>query len=471
MATTIRGLRGGGVNKLRLSDTAITGNSSGVDYSYDPTTEKITLSGTNTNASSHVLRFFTTSTSGFSIPSFTVGETYTLSVMLPSTMYCQFVYKDANNTSRSLGYILGTNSFAHVAFTVPSNYATFESFQVYITGSATTLNTTVYFELSEGSTAPTAWTPYSNICPISGWTEATVTRTGENIAPSDKWQVGTLTNSGQTTTVPYAQRTLFLPCEPNTSYILKISEEKNIRLFGYETNQSNPQATTFGTAVLGKEASIITGANDVFIRACVWDTDTSVTLNFSDFSPVVLAKDVQVYTIPIGQTVYGGTLDVTSGKLTVDRAMQDLGALSYTYTDGSAQFRSTTALDNVLSPVDSNADVHAISSLYRVGKYADLASNDFYLTIVFQGSFAAGQVWLKNSNYSDPNVFKTAMSGVQLCYELATPIEVDLTPTEITTLLGTNNIFADCGDTTVNYYADTTLFVNKKIAAAVAALS
>ena len=310
-----------------------------------------------------------------------------------------------------------------------------------------------------------------NVRPISGWTEAKVTRTGENIAPSDKWQVGTLTNSGQTTTVPYAQRTLFLPCEPNTSYILKISEEKNIRLFGYETNQSNPQATTFGTAVLGKEASIITGANDVFIRACVWDTDTSVTLNFSDFSPVVLAKDVQVYTIPIGQTVYGGTLDVTSGKLTVDRAMQDLGALSYTYTDGSAQFRSTTALDNVLSPVDSNADVHAISSLYRVGKYADLASNDFYLTIVFQGSFAAGQVWLKNSNYSDPNVFKTAMSGVQLCYELATPIEVDLTPTEITTLLGTNNIFADCGDTTVNYYADTTLFVNKKIAAAVAALS
>jgi hypothetical protein len=41
----------------------------------------------------------------------------------------------------------------------------------------------------------------------------------------------------------------------------------------------------------------------------------------------------------------------------------------------------------------------------------------------------------------------------------------------IETLLGTNNIFADCGDTTVDYYADPTLFVNKKIAAAVAAMS
>ena len=61
---------------------------------------------------------------------------------------------------------------------------------------------------------------------------------------------------------------------------------------------------------------------------------------------------------------------------------------------------------------------------------------------------------------------------VQLVYELATPIEVDLTPnTEISTLYGTNNIFADCGDTTVSYYADPTLYINKKIAAAVAALS
>ena len=35
------------------------------------------------------------------------------------------------------------------------------------------------------------------------------------------------------------------------------------------------------------------------------------------------------YTIPLGQTVYGGTLDVTTGKLTVDRAMVDLGAKNW----------------------------------------------------------------------------------------------------------------------------------------------
>ena len=83
----------------------------------------------------------------------------------------------------------------------------------------------------------------------------------------------------------------------------------------------------------------------------------------------------------------------------------------------------------------------------------------------------SNDMYIRDLAYSDTTSFRAAMNGVQICYYLATPIEVQLTPTEITTLLGTNNIFADCGDTTVDYYADTTLFVNKKIAAAVAALS
>ena len=307
-----------------------------------------------------------------------------------------------------------------------------------------------------------------NVRPISGWAECKVTRTGENIAPSDKWQVGTLTNSGQTATVPYAQRTLFLPCEPNTSYILKISEEKNIRLFGYETNQSNPQATTFGTAVLGKEASIITGENDAFIRACVWDTDTSVTLNFSDFSPVVLAKDVQVYTIPIGQTVYGGTLDVTSGKLTVDRVM-------FTPTELKAGVYSAANLYYPWIDVPQTAIAYSdglCNKLRCVTSYSDFAAN---ISFVVRDSFIAMN--LNGTGYStrDDAIAAGATfiqsEDVQFCYELAATIEVDLDPVTIETLLGTNNIFADCGDTTVDYYADTTLFVNKKIAAAVAALS
>ena len=44
------------------------------------------------------------------------------------------------------------------------------------------------------------------------------------------------------------------------------------------------------------------------------------------------------------------------------------------------------------------------------------------------------------------NDFKTAMSGVQLLYELATPLTDQLTPQQIATLRpGINNVWCDTG--------------------------
>ena len=45
--------------------------------------------------------------------------------------------------------------------------------------------------------------------------------------------------------------------------------------------------------------------------------------------------------------------------------------------------------------------------------------------------------------------FKTAMSGVQLVYELATPLVYDLTPQTVQTLAGTNNIWSSTGNSTI----------------------
>lgn len=61
------------------------------------------------------------------------------------------------------------------------------------------------------------------------------------------------------------------------------------------------------------------------------------------------------------------------------------------------------------------------------------------------------------------------MSGVHLVYELATPITYDLTSLEVLELLkGTNNIWADTGDTSVTYRADTKLYIDNKITQAIA---
>ena len=53
---------------------------------------------------------------------------------------------------------------------------------------------------------------------------------------------------------------------------------------------------------------------------------------------------------------------------------------------------------------------------------------------------------------------------MHLVYELATPVTYQLTPQEIKTLLGVNNIWSDAGNTAVTYPADTKLYIDNKIA-------
>ena len=49
-------------------------------------------------------------------------------------------------------------------------------------------------------------------------------------------------------------------------------------------------------------------------------------------------------------------------------------------------------------------------------------------------------IWVKNSNYSDVNTFKTAMSGIKLVYEKATPDTISTPPTDLKLLQDTNNL-------------------------------
>lgn len=57
----------------------------------------------------------------------------------------------------------------------------------------------------------------------------------------------------------------------------------------------------------------------------------------------------------------------------------------------------------------------------------------------------------------------TPPTGSQVVYELATPQTYNLTPTEVDLLLGTNNVWADTGDTEVTYKADIQGYIDKKI--------
>jgi hypothetical protein len=65
-----------------------------------------------------------------------------------------------------------------------------------------------------------------------------------------------------------------------------------------------------------------------------------------------------------------------------------------------------------------------------------------------------------SSAYTDVATFKTAMNGVQLVYELATPLTIQLTPTEVTLLRGINNLWSD-GEMYVKYRRDIEMLLQR----------
>ena len=164
-------------------------------------------------------------------------------------------------------------------------------------------------------------------------------------------------------------------------------------------------------------------------------------------SPTTSVGDATTYTVSFGSagTVYGGTLDVVSGQLTVDRQSVTL--------DGTESWSksSFTACDIFL---------HTNSS-YIVDSDTMISSFRFVNASTTQG---VGDAWIGSSasqlrigfsayGTTDLATFKTWLSNnpVQVVRKLATPLTYQLTATQVALLLGTNNIWSNTGDIQIEY--------------------
>ena len=143
-------------------------------------------------------------------------------------------------------------------------------------------------------------------------------------------------------------------------------------------------------------------------------------------------------------TVYGGMLNVTSGELTVTMASVDAGTLSWTYDSNVPRFYTTSIINSIKTGTNYSAVISDRYATYDgIGNPPDNHISQNVTAGV--GGTSTGVVIIKDTAYTDKDAFTAALSGSQLVYELATPQTYQLTPTQVSTLLGQNNIFADCG--------------------------
>ena len=177
------------------------------------------------------------------------------------------------------------------------------------------------------------------------------------------------------------------------------------------------------------------------------------------------------YTITLGQTVYGAKLTIAEdGSVTalVDRAIDKISDLVCVKAETNYQTFGVTPTHGMAS----GESIALVQSSAWKGLPQDQisSSGDNYVW----GSSANGTIRIKTTAYASMTVseFKTEFADAQLCYYLATPIEIQLDPVQIAAIANqTNNVWADAGDVSVEFAANVKTYIDQKIAAAVAALS
>lgn len=179
---------------------------------------------------------------------------------------------------------------------------------------------------------------------------------------------------------------------------------------------------------------------------------------YSNICPISGWSNVNVYreaqydagatpyaTINLNGTVYGGSLDVTTGVLTVTHHFA-------TY-NGSENWSSGTNYYVLFSQPNStgNNDLTQIANWLKAGGSSHYTTYGCYRAQA-NGAICVGTIGSPWSSVSD---FKTALATnpLTICYELATPQTVQLSPTTVRMVTGNNALWADSGDSEVQYWA------------------
>ena len=174
-------------------------------------------------------------------------------------------------------------------------------------------------------------------------------------------------------------------------------------------------------------------------------------------------------------TVYGGTLDVTNGKLTVDRAIKVLNGNSWTVMSSTSNKYYTQGIADAVTTFDT-----VVSNVFKTTRISSDTTESGIGMLLASGQYRrVGVRPPADSGVTDASSMKTYIDGLAetlgtdiiACYTLVTPIEYDLDPVTVKTLLGINNIWADTGDTTLTYRADPATYQSEQLASAVNTLA
>lgn len=374
---------------------------------------------------------------------------------LPSGTY---IISGEKNSSQSIGWSIGgtisystTGSGAQISL---ESETTFDFVFIRIASGQTLSNIRFYPMIRLASVTDATYAPYENICPISGRASVDVAVTGANIIDTNTNESGAIDESGNLTVNATFNRTQYISVTSSGTIVVKTSAGSGyvIRVHGYNSS---------GTWVQQLDAIITTG-EEVLLDIPVPSTVSQVRISY----PLVGLNNTylyngQSYTTQLGQTVYGGTLDLVSGVLTVDRK-----AVFYDGSSDETWGMETQANDKSFY-IARQSDAKAFTDV-------DI-SNMMYSTFPFtKNGWVVGSCRLTSGYYNfvvgsvvgatTVDQWRTWLNSnpISYTYELATPQTYQLTPQQVETLVGVNNAWSEQGDVELSYHIPITNLLVKR---------
>lgn len=384
-----------------------------------------------------------------------------------NSTFCGLLFYDADQN-----YISARTESTSRTFTTPSN-AYYMTFYIEVGTSGATYQHDICINLSDPDKNGT-YEPYDGhtyplpdveLRGIPKWVNGKLSYDGDILEPSGRLtrkygivDLGTLNWSRNTTNQYFAP----LPATGTQYTANQICTKYLASARGAYDGNDDKAITVTGSNVWVRDTSYPSATGTEFKTAMsgvylVYELATTTTETVSSFeaNQLVSAGGTESYTdtrtvpIPVGHkstyktsNVYGGYVDLVSGELVVDRAVVDLGSLGWTKESDGVFYSDITSL----SPI-RQANTALVSNIV-CSSYVTKSVNNVQSTRSGVGYYtytsnSHSYLYVGNSSYADGSSLKTALNGVSLVYELATPIRTTLSSRELNALVGRNTLTAN----------------------------
>lgn len=311
-----------------------------------------------------------------------------------------------------------------------------------------------------------------NIRPITGRDSVTVERTGVNLFDVGQMHLNKRYNGSDYT--GESAGTFKLP--PGT-YVIKLNETSVFSGVAVARSKK-PYPFTLSEADLNGTVNIQTASShmatyvidDTYPYIYVAPSTPTATTE-ADFAnakiQLELGSTPSAYapydgasvTVQLGQTVYGGTVDVTTGVLTVDRVKitldgtQDISVANWRpQTNAVGWLYPYTLTNNFIGggTVKQNVICDRLSTI-AYNSMPSINGNGIALANALPYGIAIMQTDTTLTTKSAINAY-LSQNPLEVVYEPAEPIEITgLTTASLSTLKGDNNVWSDAGNISLEY--------------------